>query len=322
MSLKKLLISCSVFAMVVSAFGFTSAARAEVYPNHPIKLLTMVGPGAQIDLVARSFAEKLKNILGQPVLVTNMPGGSHGSVMASELSVSPADGYTLGISATGAFNYSPYFVKTKYTKDDFDYFSLIALNQSGIVASPDKPWNTLKEAFEWAKSEGKGLTYMFQGSDDRDAMARIAKQEGVKLSLMPSTGGPSIITAVMGGHADLGHVGAILFDYVEGGKLKLLAATTPVRLTPLPDVPTLKEQGWDESVEMYVAFVAPKGLPDDIKAKLNDATQKIVNDPEFIDFVENKLKMAPVDSSNEYAVKYIEESALRNKTIIEQHKQQ
>ena len=217
MSLKKILVSCFVLGMFL-AFG-ADQAEAENYPNHPVKLLTMTGPGAQIDLVARSFAEQLKNILGQPVLVTNMPGGSHGSVMASELSTSPKDGYTVGISATGAFNYSPYFIKTKYTKDDFDYLSLIALNQSGIIARPDKPWNTLKEAFAWAKKEEKGLTYMFQGSDDRDAMARIAKQEGINLSLMPSTGGPSIITAVMGGHADLGHVGAILFDYVESGKL-------------------------------------------------------------------------------------------------------
>lgn len=319
MNLKKILISCSVVIMAFTAMGI-NPARAEVYPNHPVKLLTMTGPGSQIDLVTRAFADRLKNILGQPVLVTNMPGGSHGSVMATELATSPADGYTLGVSATGAFNYSPYFIKTKYTKDDFDYLCLIALNQSGIIASPDKPWKTLKDTFEWAKAEGKGLTYMFQGSDDRDAMDRIAKQEGVKLSLMPSTGGPSIITAVMGGHADLGHVGAILFDYVDSGKLKLLAASTPVRLTPLPDVPTLKELGYNESVEMFVAFVTPKGLPEDIKAKLNDAAQQIVNNPEFIDFVEKKLKMAPVDSSREYAVKYIEESSKRNQELISQNK--
>lgn len=320
MRLKKIFLSCSMAVIAFVTMGFGCTAFAEVYPNHPVKLLTMVAPGAQIDLVTRAFADKLKNILGQPVLVTNMPGGSHGSVMAAELAASPADGYTLGVSATGAFTYSPYFVKTKYSKDDFDYLCLIALNQSGIIASPDKPWNTLKDAFAWAKKEGKGLTYMFQGSDDRDAMDRIAKKEGVKLSLMPSTGGPSIITAVMGGHADLGHVGAILFDYVESGKLKLLAASTPVRLNPLSEVPTLREQGWDESVEMYVAFVTPKGLPQDIKAKLNEAAQQIVNDAEFKEFVEKKLKMAPVDSTPEYAITYIEESSQRNKSIIEQNK--
>ncbi len=113
-----------------------------------------------------------------------------------------------------------------------------------------------------------------------------------------------------------------MFDYVESGKLKLLAATTPVRLNPLSDVPTLKEQGWDESVEMYVVFVTPKGLPADVRAKLADATQKIVNDEQFIDFVGKKLKMAPVDSTSEYAVRYIEESSLRNKAIIGQREQQ
>lgn len=76
-----------------------------------IKMLTMTKPGAQIDLLTRAVAEKLKASLGQPVLVSNVPGGSHGSVMATELASSPADGYTLGVSATAAFTYSP-FVRT------------------------------------------------------------------------------------------------------------------------------------------------------------------------------------------------------------------
>ena len=174
-------------------------------------MLTMTKPGAQIDLLTRAVAEKLKASLGQPVLVSNVPGGSHGSVMATELASSPADGYTLGVSATAAFTYSPHFVRTKYGLGDFQFLTLLGLNQSGIICLPDRPWKTLKEAFTWAKKEGKGLTYMFQGSDDRDAMKRIAEREGVKLSLMPSSGGPSVISAVMGGHADLGHTGAILF---------------------------------------------------------------------------------------------------------------
>ena len=148
--------------------------------------------------------------------------------MATELASSPADGYTLGVSATAAFTYSPHFVRTKYGLGDFQFLTLLGLNQSGIICLPDLPWKTLKEAFTWAKKEGKGLTYMFQGSDDRDAMKRIAEREGVKLSLMPSSGGPSVISAVMGGHADLGHTGAILFDYVQSGKIRCLAASTPV----------------------------------------------------------------------------------------------
>lgn len=278
------------------------------YPDQPIKMLTMVKPGAQIDLLTRAVAEAMKNELGQPVLVSNNPGGSHGSVMASELSAAKPDGYTLGVSATAAFTYSPHFVETRYKLEDFVFISMLGLNQSGLVCAQERPWKTLKDAFEWARKEKKGLTYMFQGSDDRDVMKRIAAKEGVNISLMPSTGGPSIISAVMGGHADLGHLGAILFEYVKAGKLTLLAATTPERLTPLSDVPTLREQGWDESVEMYVVLAAPKGLPDAIMAKLEKVMDSLEKDDKFRKFISDELKMGPVPFGRDHAKTYMKQA--------------
>ena len=282
-------------AAVLLSLCCAPLVHAGTYPDHPIKMLTMTKPGAQIDLLTRAVAEKLKASLGQPVLVSNVPGGSHGSVMATELASSPADGYTLGVSATA----------------DFQFLTLLGLNQSGIICLPDRPWKTLKEAFTWAKKEGKGLTYMFQGSDDRDAMKRIAEREGVKLSLMPSSGGPSVISAVMGGHADLGHTGAILFDYVQSGKIRCLAASTPVRLAELPDIPTLREQGWDESIEMYVVLAAPKGLPDEVLQRLEAALDDLKRDKAFSGFAVEKLRMRPVEFGMAHAAQYMEEASKR-----------
>ena len=137
-------------------------------------------------------------------------------------------------------------------------------------------------------------------------MKRIAEQEGVKLSLMPSSGGPSVISAVMGGHADLGHTGAILFDYVQSGKIRCLAASTPVRLTELPDIPTLREQGWDESIEMYVVFAAPKGLPDEVLQRLKAALDDLKRDKAFSEFAVEKLRMRPVEFGMAHAAQYME----------------
>jgi tripartite-type tricarboxylate transporter receptor subunit TctC len=154
---------------------------------------------------------------------------------------------------------------------------------------------------------------MFQGSDDRDVMTRISAQEGVELSFMPSQGGPSIISAVLGGHADLGHLGAILFGYVPQ-KLTLLAASTPTRLVAppqlkdFPDVPTLKEQGWDESVEMFVALIGPKELPEAVSARLEEAMAKLADDKAFREFVGVKLKMGPVTYGRAYAEEYMKTS--------------
>ena len=289
--------------IIIAGFFMVHPLHAAEYPDRPIKVITMVKPGAQIDLLTRAFAEALKNELGQPVLVSNNAGGSHGSVMASELSSAKADGYTLGVGATAAYTYTPHYIKTNYKFDDFQFITLLGLNQSGIVAHPDRPWKTLKDALDWAKKENKGLTYMFQGSDDRDVMTRIAEQEGVKLSFMPSQGGPSIISAVMGGHADLGHLGAILFEYVKAGKLKLLAATTPERLTQISEVPSLREQGWDESVEMFVVLVAPKGMPADVQTRLDKAVATLAENTKFRAFITEDLTMGPVTFGKDEAVK-------------------
>ncbi|MEW6334042.1 MAG: tripartite tricarboxylate transporter substrate binding protein [Thermodesulfobacteriota bacterium] len=303
----KTLLLCAAMACLCAA----SPALASDYPSRPVKMLTMTGPGAQIDLLTRALAKSMGDQLGQPVLVSNNPGGSHGSVMASELCGCKPDGYTLGVSATAAFTYSPHFVKTTYKIDDFDFISLLGLNQSGLVCAPNRPWNTLKDAFAWAKKEKKGLTYMFQGSDDRDAMKRIAAKEGVNLALMPSTGGPSIISAVMGGHADLGHLGAILFEYVQSNRLKLLAATTPERLTQLAAVPTLREQGWDESVEMFVVLAAPKGLPNPVATQLDKTIATLAKDDKFRKFITADLKMGPVTFGRDHAKAYMKKASER-----------
>ena len=300
-----------LLSVALAGLCFANPVLAAGYPDRPIKLMTMVKPGAQIDSLTRALAGAMKAELGQPVLVSNNPGGSHGSVMAAELNASKPDGYTLGVSATAAFTYSPHFVKTRYKFDDFEYISLLGLNQSGIVCTPDRPWNTLKDALEWAKKKNKALTYMFQGSDDRDVMKRIAAKYGVKLSLMPSSGGPSIISAVMGGHADLGHLGAILFGYVKSGKLRLLAATTPNRLTKIQDVPTLQEQGWEESVEMFVVLVAKKGLPAATLARLRKAIANLEKNETFRTFISVKLKMGPVPFGSDHASTYMKETYAR-----------
>jgi putative tricarboxylic transport membrane protein len=290
-----------VFAGLCSAYPVLAAD----YPDRPITLYTMVQPGAQIDLLTRGIAKRLSDELGQPVTVRNAPGGSHGSVMAAELRRAPPNGYALGIAATTAYTYAPHHAQTAYSFDDFEYITLVALNSSGFVARPDRPWNTLKDAFAWARKENKALIYNFHGTDDRDALQRIAKAEGVPISLMPSKGGPSVIQAVTGGHADIGYVGAILYDHVKAGRLKLLASALSDRLPPLPDVPTLKEQGWDETVEMYVVMVAPKGIPAEVMAKLEKAMAKTATDKETQSFITEKLLMLPVKWGREHARAYM-----------------
>lgn len=270
-----------------------SPTSADDYPTRPITFLTMTQPGAQIDRLTRGLSQRMSEILGQPINVKNVTG-SHGTVMATELSRAKADGYAIGVTSLTAYTYAPHHAKLTYKPDDFDFLTLVALNSSGFISKSDKPWNTLKEAFEWHTKNDKAMVAMFHGADDRDAITRMAKQEGVKLSLIPSKGGPSVIKAVTGGHADVGYVGAILYKHVEAGSIKLIAAALGDRLPPLPDVPTLREQGYDEQVEMIVGLVAPKGLDAGAKAKLLAAADKLAESEETQEFITGNLLMRPV----------------------------
>ena len=270
-----------------------ACASAADYPTRPITFLTMTQPGAQIDRLTRGLGQRMSTILGQPINVKNVTG-SHGTVMATELSRAKADGYTIGVTSLTAYTYAPHHGKLGYDPLNFDFLTLVALNSSGFISKADAPWSTLKEAFEYHKKNDKAMVAMFHGADDRDAITRIAKQEGVKLSLIPSKGGPSVIKAVTGGHAQVGYVGAILYKHVEAGSIKLIAAALGERLPPLPDVPTLREQGYDEQVEMIVGLVAPKGLEAGAKAKLLAAADQLANDAETQEFITGNLLMRPV----------------------------
>ena len=292
--------NCKSFCVALLMAITIPVASAADYPSRPITFLTMVQPGAQIDRLARGLSQRMSEILGQPINVKNVTG-SHGTVMATELSRAKPDGYSIGVTSLTAYTYAPHHAKLSYKPEDFDFLTLVALNSSGFISKSDKPWNTLKEAFEWHKSNDKAMVAMFHGADDRDAITRIAKLEGVKLSLIPSKGGPSVIKAVTGGHADVGYVGAILYKHVEAGTIKLIAAALGDRLPPIPDVPTLREQGYDEQVEMIVGLVAPKGIDKNAKAALLAAADTLANSAETQDFITKNLLMRPVQWGEAHA---------------------
>ncbi len=299
----KKLISFGIGLLFLATFVGSAAAD---YPTRPVTFMTMTQPGAQIDRLTRGLAQRFSKILGQPINVKNVTG-SHGTTMAANLVRAKPDGYTVGVTSLTAYTYAPHHAKLTYKPDDFEYLSLVALNSSGFISHPDKPWNTLKEAFAWAKENNNGtMIAMFHGADDRDAIMRMAKKEGVKLSLIPSKGGPSVIKAVTGGHADVGYVGAILYKFVEANQIKLIGAALGDRLPPLPDVPTLREQGYDEQVEMIVSLVVPKGIPADAKSKLLAAADQLANDKDTQDFITSNLLMRPVTWGEAHAKETVE----------------
>ena len=123
------------------AAALTCATAAD-YPTRPITFLTMTQPGAQIDRLTRGLGQRMSKLLGQPINVKNVTG-SHGTVMATELSRARPDGYVLGVTSLTAYTYAPHHAKLAYDPMNVDFLTLVALNSSGFISKADAPWKTL-----------------------------------------------------------------------------------------------------------------------------------------------------------------------------------
>jgi tripartite-type tricarboxylate transporter receptor subunit TctC len=124
---------------------------------------------------------------------------------------------------------------------------------------------------------------------DKQVLRYIAKKEGVEFNLVPTKGGAAIMTQVLGNHVDFGFSGGIHYQYVKAGKMIVLAGHGQERLNGTPDIPTLKELGYNIALENYNVVSGPKGMPDDVTQKLGKAFGQAVQSAEYKDLLQNKL---------------------------------
>jgi tripartite-type tricarboxylate transporter receptor subunit TctC len=218
------------------------------------------------------------------VIVENKPGA--GGNLASELALkSPADGYTLFLSAA-SYTVNPSFYKLPFDSgNDMTPIALLARGPFIIAATKNFPANTLQELVTLAKaSPGK---YSFatsgQGSITQMATEYFNETSGINLLHIPYKGTSPALTDTVAGHTDIifGTVASTL-PLVGTGQLKALAVTTPKRLAALPNVPTVMESGYPSyEVTNWHGIIAPKGVPVAIQDKLNKAINQVLQDPEM-----------------------------------------
>lgn len=262
------------------------------YPDRPIKILVGFKAGGGVDTMARLLAKKAGDYLGQPVVVVNKAGGG-GAIAATALTKAKPDGYTLNFNIVLTYAAWPYMTKVRYKADDFTYIAAVSKFQEAFVSLANAPWQDWKGLIAQAKKAGP-LNVAVMSPYDKNVLKYIAKKEGVKFNLVPTKGGAAIMTAILGGHVDFGFSGGIHYAYVKAGKMQVLAGHGAERLIGTPEVPTLKELGYDIALENYNIVVGPKGLPADITAKLAAAFKQAINDPDYQNLLNNKLRFPVV----------------------------
>ncbi len=282
---------CILASCLVLFFATALPTWAE-YPDRPVKILVGFKAGGSVDTMARLLSKKVGDILGQPVVVANRSGGG-GAIAAKETLRAKPDGYTLCFSVALTYAAWPYMTKVKYTEDDFAYIAAVGKFQEAFVSLPNKGWTDWKGLITYAKKHG-ALNVAVMTPYDKQVLRYIAKKEGVQFNLVPTKGGAAIMTQILGNHVDFGFSGGVHYQYVKAGKMIVLAGHGQDRLIGTPDVPTLKELGYNIALENYNMVAGPKGLPNDVIRKLGAAFRKAVQDKEYKNLLQNKLHFPPL----------------------------
>lgn len=276
---RRLLRTLALTCLAGSALG---TASAQDFPNRPITLTVGYGPGDNMDLMARMLASKAEKILGQPVVVVNKAGAA-GAVALISLAKEKPDGYQLAAVIDTPLSRIPLLRKMSYKLDDFAPVLQFASSSSGVVVKANAPWKSMNELIQYAKQHPGMVTYTTTGAGTtmHVSFQYIEKQAGLQWTHVPYPAAKQGLAAVLGGHVNVAVGSTQWAPEVKDGSMRLLAITSGKRMAAYPDVPTIRELGYDFGADSISVIVAPKGLPPAIQERLNDAFTKAMDDPEF-----------------------------------------
>ena len=278
----------SAAAAAASSLLVPALSQTSAYPNKPIKMIVPYAPGISPDIVARLVGNKLGSALGQPIIIDNRPGAG-GMIGAEFAAAAPGDGYNLFFTVKGVMAIAPHlYPNAKYNAmKDFKAVSQILLVPHIITATPNAPYNTLKEMVEYAKKNPDKINYASAGvgSQPHVALEAWAKRMGIKLNHIPykSNPGPDVMSGVVDIYLE---ASTTAIPSIQAGKIKALAVSGSERIPTLPNVPTVTEYGGNLDPNGVIGnswhgIYTPASTPDEIVNKLNTEIVKIVNMPDI-----------------------------------------
>jgi tripartite-type tricarboxylate transporter receptor subunit TctC len=264
------------------------ALAQERYPTRPIKVVVPFPAGATTDMLARLFAQRLTETLGQSVIIENVGGGG-GSIGADQVAKAQPDGYTLlfhNITFTTTTSSLQYAGRSRHDiEQDFVPISVGAYVPMLVIANPSVPAKDLKEFVDFAKQAKEPLFYGSTGPGSiSNLLGEVLKRDAdIKMDHVPYRGAAPMVQEMLAGRIQFGadQLSSSL-QHVRSGTLKGLAVANPTRSPALTDVPTVRELGFP-NLEMrgWNGFLAPKGTPDAIVAKLQQEIATAAKHPDI-----------------------------------------
>ena len=268
---------------ILAAVLLPATAGAQAYPDKPITIYCSYAAGATTDLSSRALAEQVEKAFGVPVVVENKPGGTS-TVCAGLVASKKPDGYMLGVISTGALTLMPHMVKVSYNPlKDFTPIMQYSRFQGGLTVLSESPIKTVDDFIAYAKAH-PGLSYGSPGmySQQHIGMELFGQCKGLKLKHVPFKGGAESNTALLGKHLDFVAGSGQHIRFVKQGVFRILTIYNSKKRDPnFPDIPTHTELGCPDYEANGMMLTGPKGMPQGMVKKLEEAFKKASESPAF-----------------------------------------
>ena len=266
-----------------AAFAVLPAMGQNTWPDKPVKLVLPYPPGGNVDGAARIIAEQLQLEFKQPFIVDNRPGAG-GMIAGEAVAKAQPDGYTFFMGANGPILFSPtIFKRNAYDwKKDFAPVSSVSFTPLVLQVNSSVPYQSVAELIAAAKKSGNSLTMASPGAGTQNHLVSeyLQRESGAHWTTVHYKGNAPATTDLLGGQVQFNFDQiSVAGPFIQQGRTRALAVTSPKRLPQLPDVPTLQEAGFkDFSTETFTGILAPRATPPQIVARLSEALQKILAD--------------------------------------------
>lgn len=289
------------------------------YPEKPINVIVAYKAGGGTDVGARILCSEAEKIFGKPLVIVNKPGAD-GELGYTELVKAAPDGYTIGFINLPTYVNLYLERKTEFDKNSITPILNHVYDPGVIVVKADSQFETLEQFVDYAKSHPEEITISNNGTgaSNHIGAAHFEKLANIKVTHVPFGGSADMLAALRGDHviATVAKISEVA-SLAKSGELRILATYTEERLEDFPDVPTLREKGYDVLFGSARALVAPKGLPQEIADKLHEVFKEALESPGHIEKAKN-ANLPIKYMSPEELMDYIDKEEAYLKEIVPQ----
>jgi tripartite-type tricarboxylate transporter receptor subunit TctC len=269
-----------LLSIVFCSLVAIASAAAQPYPSRQITIIVPFPPGGSTDTAARIMAERMRPLLGQPVIIENV-GGAGGSIGVGRVARAAPDGYTIDIGQWDTHVGSIIYKLSYDLEKDFEPIGLISVNPQLMVAKKTLAANNLTELVALMKKDPGKVTFVNQNAAAQVTGIVLQQLTKTEVTFIPYRGAGPAMTDLVSGQVDLLVVqGAVALPQVRAGTIKAIANLSPQRSASMADIPTSDEGGVPGLyMSGWFGFWAPKGTPKEVIATLNKAMRAVLADP-------------------------------------------